>query len=98
MKKLPKIYQNSIKQKLKNNKEMCIVEEVDDLNLYKENVEEVLSHVFAGLGNTYNTRVIIKTNEKIYDTSLISKNKYELITIDNEIIKIRDIKKITIKK
>ena len=98
LKKLPKIYQNDINKKISNNKVMCYVEEVEDININKEKVEDTLSHVFAGLGHVYNTRVIIETKDKTYDTSLISKNKKELITIDNDVIKIDDIKKIKIVK
>lgn len=98
MKKLPRIYHDEIDTKIKNNRQMCYVEEVDDLNINKEEVLNTLSRVFAGLGHVYNTNVIIETKDKTYDTSLISKNKKELITIDNEIIKIDDIKRITIKK
>ena len=68
MKKLPKIYQNEINIKKKNNKEMCVVE------------------------------VIIETNNNVYDTSLIFKGKNELITKENAVIKVKDIRKITIKK
>ena len=98
MKKLPNIYQNDIKRKINNNKEMCYVEEVEDLNTNKEEVKKTLSRVFAGLGHIYNTRVIIETKDKTYYRCLVSKNKRELITINNEVIKIGDIKRIKIKK
>ena len=98
MKKLPKIYQNEINIKKKNNKEMCIVEEVSEVKPSKEKIEDMLKNVYAGLGNKYNTRVIIETDNNVYDTSLIFKGKNELITKENAVIKVKDIRKITIKK
>ncbi len=98
MKKLPKIYQNEININRKNNKDMCVVEEIESIRNSGQNVEDVLKKVYAGLGSKYNTKVIIETNNNVYDTSLIFKSKDELITKENAIIKVKDIKKITIKK
>jgi len=96
--KLPKIYKNEIKKKINNNKEMCYVEERTSNFQDRKEVENTLKNVFAGLGKPYNTKVIIKTKDKEYDTSLISKNKEEVITLENKIIKIEEIEEITIKK
>lgn len=98
MRKLPKIYRNDISKRINNNRQMCYVEEIEDIRTSQKEIEEKLSKVFAGLGQAYNTRLIIETENKIYDTSLVAKSKEELITIDNETIKIKDIKNLTIKK
>lgn len=98
MNKLPKIYKNEIRKKINNNKEMCYVEEKKGLIQDKKQIEDTLKNVFAGLGKPYNTKVIIKTKDNEYDTSLISKNKEEVITLENKIIKINEIEEITIKK
>lgn len=93
MNKLPKIYHTNIDKKLNNNKEMCVVEEVRN-----NSISDTLNKVYAGLGNKYNTNVIIETGDKKYDTSLIYKSNKELITKENEMIDVRDIRNITIKK
>jgi len=94
MKKLPKIYHSSINKKINNNKEMCVVEEKSN----SEKVEDVLKKVYVGLGRKYNTKVLIETKDKTYFTTLISKSNEEIITEENKIIKIKDIRNITIKK
>ena len=94
MKKLPKIYHSSINKKINNNKEMCVVEEKSN----NESIEEVLKKVYVGLGRKYNTKVLIETKDKTYFTTLISKSNEEIITEENKIIKIKDIRNITIKK
>lgn len=94
MRRLPKIY-HSNNNKVNTNKEMCVVEEIETLD---ENVQEILQKVYAGLGNNYNTNVYIETKDNVYNTSLIYKSKDQLITKDNAVIKVADIKKIIIKK
>ena len=95
MKKLPNISQRSIIKKINTNKEMCIVEES---NKYSEDdITGILNDVYAGLGE-YNTRVIIETENKTFDTTLIYKDSKKIITEDNTLIKIDDIKKIIIKQ
>lgn len=93
MEKMPKLYQNKFDKAINNNKNMCVVEEEKN-----EDVISVLKNVYAGLGNKYNTKVIIETFNNVYDTSLIYKSKEMLITKENSIIPISQIKRITIKK
>ena len=69
MKKLPKIYQNKINKKINNNKE---VEYVKNKNI---NVRETLNKIFSGMGYSYNIPVIIETNSKVYDTSIVTRTK-----------------------
>ena len=96
MNKLPRIYHTNANKIVGNNKKMCVVEDISNTES-SEDVQKVLSKVYAGLGK-YNTKVIIETHHNVYDTSLIYKGRNELITKDNVIIKVDDIKKITIKK
>ncbi len=95
MKKLPNISQRSIIKKINTNKEMCIVEESNKYS--EEDITGILNDVYAGLGE-YNTRVIIETENKTFDTTLIYKDSKKIITEDNTLIKIDDIKKIIIKQ
>ena len=46
----------------------------------------------------YKIPVIIETNEKKIETNIIGKNQTNIITINNELIKIKDIKKIEAKE
>lgn len=90
MEKIPKLYQNKFDKVINNNKNMCVVEEYN-------NVRESLKNIYAGLGR-YNPKVIIETIDKVYDTSLIYKSNDMIITKENTIIPVKEIKRITIKK
>lgn len=101
MKKLPKIYQAGLNTKItNNNKRTCYVgqEALRQEDSKKTDITEVLNEVFSGIGYSFNTPVLITTPDKTYDTSLIAKTKTNIITIDNEIIKLSDITNIEIKK
>ena len=102
MKKLPKIYQTEINKKISNNKKMCylktITEQSKKANIENESIIEKIDEIFSGLGYSYNKSLIIKTNKKEYDTSLIAKTKSSVITLENETIPIKDIISIKEKK
>ncbi len=91
MEKTPKLYQNKFDKIINNNRNMCVVEENN------EDVRDVLKYVYAGLGK-YNTKVEIETYSNVYNTSLIYKSKDMVITKENNIIPVNEIKRITIKK
>lgn len=97
MKKLPKIYQNEITKNINNNKKYCYLEEersipsekVEKMNSIS--VKEELDNIFSGFGYSYNIPIIIKTSSKEYKTSLVSRTKNNVVTIENEIIPITEI-------
>ena len=91
MKKLPKIYQNKIDKNIHNNKEIDYVKESN------KNIKEVLNIIFNGEGYSYNKEVIIETNNKVYDTYIITRTKNNIVTLEDEIININDIKDVKIK-
>lgn len=91
MEKIPKLYQNKFDKIINNNKNMCIVEESN------EDIRDTLKNIYTGLGK-YNTKVQIETYSNVYDTSIIYKSNDMIITKENNIIPVKDIKRITIKK
>ena len=94
MKKLPKIYKNEITKKINNNKEVCYLKnrQTSDVTPHqKKDIELTLDEIFSGIGYSYNIPVTIKTSTKTYDTSLITKTKNNVVTLDNDIISIEDI-------
>lgn len=93
MKKLPKIYQNNITKRINNNKMVSYV-----ANIKENNIEKELNNVFSGYGYSYNIPLIIKTQNKTYDTSLVLKTNNYVVTLDNEIIPISNITSIIRKK
>lgn len=89
MKKLPKIYKNEINKNITNNKNYCYLQ--NEKRNTTSSLEEKINDIFSGIGYSYNIPVTIKTKDKVYNTSLVSKTKNNLVTLDNEIIKIDDI-------
>ena len=86
MKKLPSIYQNEINKKIKNNREVTYIKEEN-----KELIIDTINAIFNGIGYSYNIPLIITTKDKIYETSLISRNKKNINTLDNQSIPISEI-------
>lgn len=98
MKKLPKIYKNNIDKTIKNNKEVCYLNRESVVEVKNSfSINEVLNNIFNGIGYSYNIPVIIETDDKVYDTFLITRTKNNVVTLDNEVISIDEIKNITIK-
>ncbi len=95
MRNLPHVYQSHISKNIRNNKEMCYVEEKEESE--RTDVVSTLKKIRTGLG-IYNTKVVIKTKDMELDTKIISKGKREIITEDNRLIPIKDIIELQIKK
>lgn len=99
MKKLPKIYQGDFNKKITNNKNACYLDlDKETLEIKQDNTDvlEIITEVFSGLGHAYNIPLIIRTKDKVYETSLIAKTKKHVVTLENVTIPIIDI--ISIKK
>lgn len=89
MKKLPELYKNTNCKPKDNNRQVYYPTEKTKQNNNK--VEDELTHIFETLGYSYNIPVKIITKDKVYHTSLVTKTKENVLTIDNEIIAIKDI-------
>ena len=99
-----KIFINRINKKINNNqKEVDIrINNLNTIEKIKNNddnlkVEEKLKKIFERNGYTFNVDVKIITNQKDYDTKIAGKVNDHIITLDNDIININDIKDIIIK-
>lgn len=103
IKKLPKIYQNTINKHINNNKKTYYIkndsrqEQVINKVMDIKQIDMILDSIFNGFGHPFNIPVIIKTNTKTYETSLITRTNGYLLTLDNDKIKIQDIIYIQIK-
>lgn len=97
MKKLPKIYQNSIRKTINNNKTVCYLKN-ENTPYQTNNIEDTLDAIFNGMGYAYNIPVTLTTKYKTYNTSLITKTKNNVVTLDNDIIPLVDIIDIKINK
>ena len=99
MKKLPKIYQNEITKSIKNNKTVFRFKNEETNSSLEEDktITDTIEEIFNGIGYSYNIPVTIMTKEKTYKTTLVSKTKNNIVTIDNEVIPIEDILNLEIK-
>lgn len=90
MKKLPELYKNLDSKPKDNNKKVYYMENKQE-ETRVSSVEEQLESIFHTLGYSYNIPVEIKTKDNTYHTSLVTRTKENVLTIDNQIIAIKDI-------
>lgn len=93
MKKIPKLYKvdnNKIKD---NNQLQCNIKKEEKISVKKQ-----LDEIFSGLVYPYNISVEIITKDKKYDTSIIARTKDHILTLENNIIPIKEIISIQKKK
>jgi hypothetical protein len=87
MKKLPKMYKNNVNKKINNNT-IVFYGSKNDKN--KEiNIEDYFLK-----NKIYRKEVKITLNDKVIIKNIIGRTTNHLITMDNELINIQDIKKI----
>ena len=96
--KKEKIYINKINKKIDNNQNYCDVNETEKSVVSNNDsdlaVEEKLEKLFNTNGYVFNTDVKIITNNKNYDTKIAGRVGNNIITLDNDIINVKDIKNI----
>lgn len=105
IKKLPKIYQNTIDKPIHNNKKTYYIKnntsknesilEQDSMSI--EQIGSIIDEIFNGVGYPFNIPVVIKTNNKIYETNLVTRTNGYLLTLDYDKIRLEDIVSIQIK-
>ncbi len=95
IKKLPEIFKNNIDKKISNNREVYC--SFFNNNLNDKDINSLIEELFNSDRAVYNIRVIVNTNNKVYDTYLVARTSTYLLTIDEERILIKDITSIQIK-
>lgn len=94
MKKLPDLYTNTFDKKIDNSLEyITIPNEVIETNtdLSKYTINKKIENIFKSKNYIYKIKVEISYQDRSIIKTLIGKTKNNLITIDNELIKINDI-------
>lgn len=95
-KKLPKVFANKIDKPLNNN-ESVYYEKKDtkeDRSITSNSlftINQKINQIFGSSRYVYKADVIITTKDGKLSKKVIGRNKNELITMDNELIKISDI-------
>lgn len=98
-KKLPKVFANSIDKKLTNNETVYYEKNENRALENKKNtslnetftLNQKINKIFGSSRYVYKADVIITLKSGKVSKKIIGRNKNELITMDNELIKISDI-------
>lgn len=95
-KKLPRVFANKIDKKINNNKSYYVAKDEKEKPKKKDNinVDVKINKIFNSTRYVYKANVVIELNNKTVTKKVIGKNDDSLITIDNELIPISDIKDI----
>lgn len=97
-KKLPKVYANKIEKEIKNNETVYYdrgnqpsQEPTTNKPLVELTIPQKINKIFGSSRYVYKADVDITLKDGKVSKKVIGRNKYELITMDNELIKIDDI-------
>lgn len=93
-KELPKIFQNKISKDSNVRVKYSKYEEKYDEDI---NINQKIQTIFNNMNYVYKMDTIITLSNEIKTVTIVGRNKDSLITIDGEIIPIKDIKDIEIK-
>lgn len=85
MNKIPKLFKNKNINPIDHNKKQVYVKEDNT------SIEETLNNIFNGIGNPFNTKVLLKTKNTTKETYIAFKTNKSITTLDNEVIPIKDI-------
>ena len=105
-----KVFVNKIEKKIGNNQSFYDISDINnkyyeindnyEKNIIKESdltVREKLDDLFKRNGYIFNVDVKLITNKKEYNTKIAGKVNDYIVTLDNDIININDIKDLIIK-
>ena len=94
----PNVFVNKIDHKLNNNEQMFeSFKSEREESSNDVDVRRKLKEIFNSPKYVYKADVIIKTNKGILEKTIVGMNKGEILTLDNEKIKIEDIIDINLK-
>lgn len=104
-KELPKVFANKINKEIQNNEKIYISDKRTKPKsenkkksevIIEKNINKKINDIMNTKKYIYKIPVKIKTTDKEITTKIIGKNKKNVITIDNELIKIEEILEIEI--
>lgn len=93
VKKLPKVFANKIDKNISNNETVYYdrgVREESKTNT-RLNINQKINQIFGSSRYVYKADVMITTKDGKINKKIIGRNRYELITMDNEVIPISEI-------
>ena len=101
-KKLPKVFAGKINKDINNNEKYAVSKNEEKTIIEEKqigkNINQKINDIFSSYRYVYKADVVITTNEGDFVKRIIGKNGNNLITYDNELINISDIKDIKFKE
>ena len=95
MNKLPNLFTNTFNKKIDNSQEYTTIKnKKTNTNLSKYDLNKKINQIFKSKNYIYKINVEIYLNNNILKKTIVGKNQTNLITIDNELIPIKDIEDI----
>ena len=96
MKELPKVFQNKIDKRINNNEQVFYSKDKTDVNnknnmIDDKDVIQKINAIFSSPNYIYKANVEITLKDKVITKRIIGRNKYYIITMDNDLIPISDI-------
>lgn len=89
MDRKPKVFQNIISKKIDNNRTCSVTRSNEAYE--SADVATKINNIFKSKDYVYKANVVIKLNSGSVEKQIIGKKDDNLLTIDNEIIPIKDI-------
>lgn len=93
-KNLPKVYQNPINKEINNNKDVFYGPNNYVRSVSKVNISEKINHIFASVHHVYKSKVRIKTLNDEFETIIVGRTTFDLLTLNGEKINISEIENI----
>lgn len=91
MKELPKIHQENINKEFNNNNKFYYGNGSEERKENKKSINQKINEIFSSPKYIYKANVKIKLKDKEIDKRIIGRNKEYIITMDNDLIPIKDI-------
>lgn len=87
--KLPNVYVNPINKKIHNYQELSRSSNKESYSLNE--INKKINDIFEGKNHVYKSRVSITLKDKVIECVLVGRTNLNLLTLDNQLIKITDI-------
>ena len=95
---LPEVFQNKKIEIKETSQELFYGNKSVPKSTHNKDIKGIIKNLFQSKNYVYKLDVIIETNKKTIDTSIVGQTGNNLITINNELISINDIVDIFEKK
>lgn len=96
MKDLPKVFQNNIN--VDNNNKFYYSKNRNEVEFDSKTIYQKINEIFSAPNYVYKANVKITTRDNVFNKKIIGRNKDYIITMDNNLIPIKDIVNIEAEK